>query len=99
MKEEYYNELKDYTDGQLLSGIALAVMHRLYCKDMFKEATDKYEQYKDLPELAVANNVPETIKHEYNKWKFAVEHASEIEHAYKEMLIERNIIKMGSEVV
>ena len=43
MKEEYYNEIKDYTDGQLLSGIALAVMHRLYCNDMLKEATYKYE--------------------------------------------------------
>ena len=51
MKEEYYNELKDYTDGQLLSGIALAVMHRLYCKDMFKEALDKYIEYRDVPEL------------------------------------------------
>ncbi len=94
MKEKYYNELKDYTDGQLLSGIALAVMHRLYCKDMFKEALDKYIEYKDAPELC-----SETIKNDYNKWKFAVKHASEIEAAYKEMLIDRGIIKMGSEVV
>ena len=78
----------------MLSGIALAVMHRLYCKDMFKEALDKYEQYKDVPELC-----PETIKNDYNKWKFAVKHASEIEAAYKEMLIDRGIVKMGSEVV
>lgn len=94
MKEEYYNELKDYTDGQLLSGIALTVMHRLYCNDMLKEATDKYEQYKDAPELC-----SETIKNDYNKWKFAVKHASEIEAAYKEMLIDRGIIKMSSEVL
>ena len=93
-KTNLYNELKDYTDGQLLSGIALAVMHRLYCKDMFKEALDKYIEYREAPELC-----PETIKNDYEKWKFAVEHAYEIEHAYKEMLIERNIIKMGSEVV
>ena len=93
-KTNLYNELKDYTDGQLLSGIALAVMHRLYCKDMFKEALDKYIEYREAPELC-----PETIKNDYEKWKFAVEHASEIEHAYKEMLIESNIIKMGSEVV
>ena len=93
-KTNLYNELKDYTDGQLLSGIALAVMHRLYCKDMFKEALDKYSEYREAPELC-----PEEVKFDYEKWKFAVEHASEIEHAYKEMLIERNIIKMGSEVV
>ena len=93
-KTNLYNEIKDYTDGQLLSGIALTVMHRLYCNDMLKEATDKYEQYKDAHELC-----PETIKNDYNKWKFAVEHASEIEHAYKELLIERGVIKMGSEVV
>ena len=93
-KTNLYNEIKDYTDGQLLSGIALTVMHRLYCNDMLKEATNKYEQYKDVPELC-----PETIKNDYMKWKFAVEHASEIEHAYKEMLIDRGIVKMGSEVV
>ena len=93
-KTNLYNEIKDYTDGQLLSGIALAVMHRLYCKDMFKEALDKYIEYREAPELC-----PETIKNDYNKWKFAVEHASEIEHAYKELLIERGVIKMGSEVL
>ena len=93
-KTNLYNEIKDYTDGQLLSGIALTVMHRLYCNDMLKEATNKYEQYKDVPELC-----PETIKNDYMKWKFAVKHASEIEHAYKEMLIDRGIVKMGSEVV
>ena len=93
-KTNLYNELKDYTDGQLLSGIALAVMHRLYCNDMLKEALDKYIEYREAPELC-----PEEVKFDYEKWKFAVEHASEIEQAYKEMLIERNIIKMSSEVV
>lgn len=92
-KTNLYNEIKDYTDGQLLSGLALAVMHRIYCKDMLNAAQKLYDD-----SIEAAKALEESSNENLKKWKFATAYASEIEHVYKEMLIERNVIKMGSEV-
>lgn len=93
MKEDLLNEIKDYTDKQLLGGLALSVMHRIYCKDMLNEARSEYLKYKEVPEFC-----PQCVIDDHNKWMCALEHAIDIEHLYKDMLIERDIIKMSSEV-
>lgn len=90
---ELYNEIKDYTDEQLLGGIALAVMHRIYCKDMLAEAIKIQDNYKQI-----AKSLTETSAEDVQKCKCALEYALEIEHAYKELLLERGVIKMGSDV-
>lgn len=92
MNNELYNEIKDYTDKQLLGGLALSVMHRIYCKDMLGEARSEYLKYK------VDVFCPQCVIDDYNKWMYALKNAIDIEHLYKDMLIERDIIKMSSEV-
>lgn len=88
-----YNEIKDYTEEQLLSGIALAVMHRLYCKDMLAEAQKLHND-----SIRVAKAREKSSAENLEKWKCALEYALEIEHVYKELMMEKKIIKMGSEV-
>lgn len=88
-----YNEIKDYTKEQLLSGIALAVMHRIYCKDMLNAAQKLYND-----SMKAAKALEESSAENLEKWKCALEHALEIEHVYKDLMIEKDIIKIGSEV-
>lgn len=90
--EDLLNEIKDYTNEQLLSGISLAVMHRIYCKDRFIEAQNNCFKYKEAPGL-----MPQSFKDDFYKWKTALSHAQQIEQAYKQILIERGVIKMSSE--
>ena len=89
-----YNEIKDYTEEELLSGIALVVMHRIYCKDMLDAAQKLHND-----SIKTAKALKESSAENLEKWKCALEHALEIEHVYKDLMIEKHIIKMGSEVV
>ena len=88
-----FDEIKEYTNEQLLGGLALAVMNRLECNDIYvelKKEVEWFEKNDDVRPIVVG---------EFEKAYYALKYAHELEAAYVNLLKERGCLKMSSEKI